>query len=111
MEKRVWISFGDVVNNFFGNRRAENYKELVEMPLIILQIIGANTSITVRFLPNHLDTFPDNSSNVSDEHSEQFYQDIKTMEEHYQRQWNKQMMPDLGWSIKRDLNNIEHELN
>ena len=29
-ELHAWTSFADVVKNFLGNRRAENYKELLE---------------------------------------------------------------------------------
>ena len=31
------------------------------------------------------------------------------MEERYWEQWDKRMMPDLCWSVKRDLNNTEHD--
>ena len=46
---------------------------------------------------------------MSDEQGEQFHQGIKTMEEHYQGWWGKWMMADYCWSIKSDLNNIEHD--
>ena len=46
-------------------------------------------SIKVYFLRSHLDEFPDNCSDASDEQKEWFHQDIKTMEEHYQGQWDK----------------------
>ena len=44
---------------------------------------------------------------MRDEKAEQFYQDIKTMEEHYQGQWDKWMMADNCWTIKRSLDNIK----
>ena len=31
------------------------------------------------------------------------------MEKRYQGRWDKQMMADYYWSIKRDLNNIKHD--
>ena len=31
------------------------------------------------------------------------------MEVHFQEQWDKQMMANYCWSIKRDLNNIKHD--
>ena len=67
----------DVVKIFFGNRWAENYKKSVEKLLKSLQNIDANISIKVHFLHSHLDKFPDNCDNVSDEQEEQFYQDLK----------------------------------
>ena len=42
---------------------AENYKELLKS----LQDIGANMRIKVHFLHSHLDKFPDNCGDVSDE--------------------------------------------
>ena len=42
LELRAWTSFVDVVKNFLGNHRAENYNELVEKLLKILQDIDAN---------------------------------------------------------------------
>ena len=97
------------MKNFLGNRRAKNYKELVEKLLKSQQDIGANMSIMVNCLHIHLDKFPDNSSDVSDKQEERFHQDIKIMEERYQGWWDKRMMADYYWSIKRDLNNIEHD--
>ena len=74
-----------------------------------LQDINANMCIKVYFWHSHQDKFPDNCGIVGDEHGEQFYQDVKTMEENHQRRCDKQMIADYCWSIKRDLNNIEHD--
>ena len=84
-------------------------KELVEKLLKSHQDIGANMSIKVHSLHSYLDKFLDNYSDVSDEQGERFHQDIKTMEDRYQGRWDKQIMADYCWSIKRDLNNIEHD--
>ena len=66
-------------------------------------------SIKAHFLYSHLDKFQDNCGDVSDEQGEWFHQEIKTMEEHNQGWWDKQMMVDYCWTIKRDLNNTEHD--
>ena len=71
--------------------------------------MGANMSIKVHILHRHQDKFPDYSGDVSDKPRKQFHQEIKTMEERYQGWWDKRMMADNYWSIKRDLNNIEHD--
>ena len=42
LELRSWTSFADVVKDFLGNRRAENYKKLVENLLKSLQNIGGH---------------------------------------------------------------------
>ena len=43
--------------------------------------VGANMSIKVHFLDSHLDRFPENCGDVSDEQEKRFHQDIKIMEE------------------------------
>ena len=83
-----WTSFVDVRKNFLGNRQAKN-KELVEKLSKSLQKIGTNISIKVHILHSHLDKFPNNCSDVSDEQGEWFHQDIKTMKERNQERWDK----------------------
>ena len=41
-------------------------------------------SIKSNFLHSQLDTFPDDVGSESDKQGEQFHEDIKRMEEHYQ---------------------------
>ena len=42
-------------------------------------------SIEVNFLHSHFDRFPENLGDFSEEQGERFHQDIKVMEERYQR--------------------------
>ena len=109
LEKRTWCSFVDVVKNFLGNNRAVNYKELIEKMLKCYPEIGPNMSIKVHFLDSHLDKFPDKSGDFSDAQGERFHQDLKIMEDHYKGRWDKRMMADYCWSIKRDLSNMQHD--
>jgi len=41
-------------------------------------------SLKIHFLESHLDFFPENLGEVSDEHCERFHQDIMVMEKRYQ---------------------------
>ena len=84
LELHTWISFADVVKNFLGNRQAENFKELMEKLLKILQDIGDYMSNKIYFLYSHLDKFPDNCHDVNYKQGERFHQDIKTIEERFQ---------------------------
>ena len=61
-----------------------NYKESVNNMLGNFRILSINMSIKVDFLHSHLDRFPENFGNISDEQAERFHQDIKTMVERYQ---------------------------
>ena len=104
----AWRVFVGVVQNFLGNRRAANFDEVIQNMLDAYQRLGANMSIKVHFLHNHLDRFPANRGDVSDEQGERFHQDIKEMETRYQVRWDARMMGDYCWSIKRDNPKANH---
>ncbi|XP_066198436.1 uncharacterized protein [Saccopteryx leptura] len=101
-EKAAWQSFVAVTKNFLGNKKAENYELLVQRMLLSFRNIGCNMSVKIHFLNSHLDKFPEYLGTVSDEQGECFHQDLKTMEERYQGRWDRNMMADYCWSIKRD---------
>ena len=48
--------------------------------------MGCNMSLKIQFLESHLDFFPENLGEVSNEHGERFHQDIMTTEERFSRQ-------------------------
>ena len=98
----AWDAFVKVVKNFFGNKKASNYKELVANLLSSFEDIVAKMSIKFHFLHSHLDCFPENLGALSDEQGERFHQDVKEMEERYQGRWDAIMLADYCWSIKRD---------
>ena len=72
--------------NFFGNKKASNYKELVANLLSSFEDIGAKMSIKVHFLHSHLDRFPENLGALSDE----------------QGRWDAVVLADYCWSVKHD---------
>lgn len=59
-------------------------------------------SLKIHFLHSHLDFFPDNLGDVSDEHGERFHQEMKTIEKRYQGFWNERMMGDYIWFLTRE---------
>ena len=65
-------------------------------------------SIKVHFLKIHLNEFPANLGEVSDEHGERFHQGIKVMEKRYQGRQNTHIMADYCWSIQRDCVDMKH---
>lgn len=102
VEHDAWISFRDVVNNFLGNHKHPDYVQIVERMLQNFRLLGCRMSLKVHFLYSHLDYFPKNLGQVSEEQGERFHQDLKQMESRYQGYWNVKMMADYCWSIKRD---------
>ena len=57
-KKVIWDSFKFVVKGFLGNRRTQNYEELVNKLLQSYQNLGCNMSIKIYLLNSHLDFFP-----------------------------------------------------
>ena len=108
VEAAAWTSFVAVANNFLGNHRDANYKELVKRMLDAFHHLGCNMSIKVHYLHSHLDHFPKNLGDLSEEQGERFHQDLKTMEERYQGRWDDHMMADYCWSIQRDCPLTKH---
>lgn len=88
--------------NFSGNRKTEKYNEIVAKLLKNLHDMGANMSIKLHFLYNHIDRFPENLGDLSDEQGERFHQDISKMEVRYQGNWDVRMLAEYCWSIDRD---------
>ncbi|GBP20941.1 hypothetical protein EVAR_9510_1 [Eumeta japonica] len=100
IEKSAWTCFRNVVHNFLGSHRAENYEELVNNLLVAYKDMGCNMSLKIHFLHSHLDFFPQNLGAVSDEHGERFHQDISNMEKRYQGKWSPNMLADYCWTLK-----------
>jgi hypothetical protein len=68
--------------------------------------MGCRMSLKVHFLHLHLNLFPENLSEVSDEQDEHFRQDITSMEYCYQVFWNDYMKADYCWMLYRDASDI-----
>lgn len=108
LEEKAWKSFVLVVQNFLGNHKAANYAQLVSDMLNNFRDLGCNMSIKVHYLHSHLDRFPENLGDLSEEQGERFHQDIKTMEERYQGRWDNHMMADYCWNLERDCPDKVH---
>lgn len=101
-ERDAWMSIGNVIHNFLGNVKSDDYKILVSNMLKNLKRLGCNMSLKLHFLHSHLDYFPKNLGDVSEEQGERFHQDISEMENRYQGRWDVSMMADYCWSLKRE---------
>ena len=67
IELASWLSFVEVFQSFLGNHKADNYKDIVQKLLDNFQALGINMRIKLDFLHSHLDKFPENLGDVSDE--------------------------------------------
>jgi len=100
-ERAAWLSFKNVIENFRGNHKSENYRELVADMLKNYKQLGGLMSYKLHLLHSHIDNFPENLGNYSEEQGECFHQDMKEMER-YQGRWNVNMMADFCWMLKRE---------
>lgn len=108
-ESRAWNAFESVCNNFLGNNKSENYRELVEELLTAYHILECNMSLKLHFLHSHLDFFPENLGAVSDEHGERFHQDIASIEKRYTGKWSPNMLADYCWTLIRDTSRSSYK--
>ena len=77
IELAGWLSFLEVAQCFVGNRKADNYKDIVQKLLDNFQALGINMSIKVHFLHSHIDRFPEILGDVSDEQVKDFIKTFK----------------------------------
>ena len=72
------------------------------------QVLGGRMSIKLYYLFSHLDYFPENLGDVSEEQGERFHQDIRTIEERFQGRWDSHMMANYCWTLIRDCTEQSH---
>jgi len=60
-EEAAWDSFKFVVKGFLGNRRVQNYEDLVNNLLQSYQKLGCSVTLKIHFLHWHLDFSPQRS--------------------------------------------------
>ena len=101
VEARAWVAFTNVVEGILGNKKDDNYEGIVDELLLSLRGLRCRMSIELHYLHSHLDKFPDNLGDVSEEQGERFHQDIKVMEDRYQGRLDSHMMSDYCWSLMR----------
>ena len=54
-KKGAWNGFRLVATNFLGNKKTENYKELVKTLLLSCQTLGCNRPVSMQFLHSYVD--------------------------------------------------------
>ncbi|GBN53139.1 hypothetical protein AVEN_272827-1, partial [Araneus ventricosus] len=91
-EKATWLAFKSV--HFLGNKKAENYEDLVGDMAKCFRVIGCNMSLKLHILDSHLNFFPQNLGAISDEHGERFHQDISMFEKRFSGRWNRSMLAE-----------------
>ena len=108
-EKPAWKALVDVIECFLGSHRAENYQNMMSNLLQKYKAMGCRMSLELHFLRSHLDFFPPNLDDVSDEHDERFQQDISLMEMRYQGKFSPSMMGTIAGSYSEKPDHLKNE--
>lgn len=66
-EKSPWLAFVDIVLNILSNYYADNYEDIMHRMLQGYRALGAKMSLKVHFFHSHLDFFPPNLGDVSND--------------------------------------------
>jgi hypothetical protein len=101
-ERVAWVAIKDLIDNFLGNHKASNYAARVDKLLKAFKNLGCNMSLKVHYLHSHLDFFPENLGDNSDEHGERIHQDLARMEKRYLGKSSASLLADYFWKLKRD---------
>ena len=108
-EPSAWLSLESVIANFFGNHRSSLYQKVVDELMENFHQIGVCMSVKMHFLWFHVDYFPENRGNFSEEQGQHFHQGISDMEKHYQARWDVNFLADYFWCLKRDVESAQHK--
>lgn len=84
IQKAAWLSFKSVAENFLGNYKSHDYENIVADMVENYQCLGCLRNVKLHFLHSHLQYFPENLGDYSEEQGERFHQDLKEMEKRYQ---------------------------
>ena len=106
IESCAWSSFVLAVKKFLGDKKADNYTQLVEDMLFHFNRLGCNMSVEVHYLHSHLDRFPENLGDLSEEHGERFHQD-KNNESQIPRKIGR-THDGRRWNLMRDCRGRSH---
>ena len=83
-EQEAWKCFIQVVKNFLGNAKVENYEELVANMLMAYKNLGCNMSIKMYYLHSHISTdFRKFWHFKWQEQGERFHKDLQEIEARY----------------------------
>lgn len=105
VEKTAWQSFRDVTKKFLGNTKDPNYVSIVKKMVNNFKNMGCLMNLKLHFLHSHIEYFPENLGDFSEEQGERFHQDLQDIEKRYQGVWDGHMLADYCWSLKRDTPN------
>ena len=110
-ERNAWLSQEDL-QGLLSKSQSSELSGCCAGPAAFVKTMGCNMNLKIHFLESHLDFFPENLGEVSDEHGERFRQDILTMEKRTKASGPQvRMLADSCWTLKRDVPDAKYRRN
>ena len=76
-----------------------DYATYVEELQSTYKVMWCNMLLNMHFFPSHVGLFIENLGVVSDEHREQFHQDISQFKRRFSGKWNANSLVEYYWSM------------
>ncbi|GAB0086386.1 uncharacterized protein DMENIID0001_004390 [Sergentomyia squamirostris] len=99
-ERRGWTALQTVCSNFLGNSMSSNSGEIVGELMDSFRDLGVSHSLKIHMMFSHLDAFPPNCGDYSDEHGERFHQELKIYEDRFHGKSLINMLAEYCWDVK-----------
>jgi hypothetical protein len=103
VERRAFNAFVEVCTKFLGGNRSDDYISICKEVGDSFFQMGCNNSPKMHYISNHIDKFPPNCADFSDEMGERFHQDIMKFERKYQGRYSVAMLSDYCWTLKQEV--------
>lgn len=101
-EREAYLSLKRVCEQFLGNHRSENYRELIKSMLSAYKNLHINVTVKMHLLLCHIDQFPSNCGQFSDEQGERAHQDLQNIEKRFKGKSEVHAMGTYCWELVRE---------
>lgn len=82
--KEAWLAYLEFRQNFLGDYKSSNYKQLAQNLVIAFENQNYLISIKLHYVDAHIDKFPVNCVHQGEQQGELGYQDLKPVERRFQ---------------------------
>ena len=98
VQKVAWVSFRNFRNGSLGRHKTANFESLIKNMMKNYKSLRCYMSLLLHFMVSDLNFFPENMCDVSDEHSEQFHQEISEVESRFEGKPLPALLADYCWT-------------
>lgn len=102
IQKTAWIAFKSFCFHFCSNKASGEGKIWAKRLVESFEQMGCLMSVKVHYIHNHLDKFPANPSQSSDEMGERAHQDLKLIEKRFAGKNLLNALCEYCWTLTRE---------